>query len=84
MIRVFRSLWGLRSVWCGSGNLSQPERVIGQINLDRVALDSKTAVTRWCGEKIDYGLVMDGLRAETQLQPPDSLAGSLASPWNTP
>ena len=39
---------------------SNPERVIGGVtldgvNIDRVAIDSKIAVTRWCGEKVDYG-----------------------------
>ena len=48
---------------CDTAN---PERVIGRVtldgvNIDRVAIDSKIAVARWCGEKVDYGLVMDGL-----------------------
>ena len=51
---------------CDTAN---PERVIGRVtldgvNIDRVAIDSKIAVTRWCGEKVDYLWIGDGRPVE--------------------
>ena len=51
---------------CDTAN---PERVIGRVtldgvNIDRVAIDSKIAVPRWCGEKVDYLWIGDGRPVE--------------------
>ena len=34
-----------------------------------IKIDPGTAVTRWCGEQIDYGMAIEGLLSQRQSQP---------------
>ena len=48
-------------------------RLIHQHRWEGIAIDSATAVTRWCGERLDYGMAVEGLlRQEEQAR------------WNVP